>query len=306
MSTQPHAKTPDRIVPITMPDGSTTPLRLYFPQGFEKRADGDADAAIDAPRGIVIIWPGFGMGGHYYWPMARELAERGYVAVISELRGQGDQSAVASHFSVWGYHEIASQDMPMTVAEARRVVGEEVPVFFMCHSMGGQIATCYLGRDEADIDGAMYIGSGTPYVGHFTGADRRRLRIGAPVMRVVSAVLGFWPSGPLDLAGYGRQSRRHLWQWSGMAMFNRLRVRNADIDYYTAAGTITTPVLLTTCAGDDDCNSDSAKALTSWMPQAARFEFIDERLGHNRWAREPKVIADRFEQFVGELDAPAD
>ena len=43
--------------------------------------------------------------------------------------------------------------------------------------------------------------------------------------------------------------------------------------------------------------------LASRLPKAARFEFVDRRLGHNRWAREPEAVADRFESWLGELDA---
>lgn len=83
----------------------------------------------------------------------------------------------------------------------------------------------------------------------------------------------------------------------------RLHPTKADIDYEREMPKVTTPVLMLTCDGDRDCTPDSAMDLASRLPKAARFEFVDRRLGHNRWAREPEAVADRFESWLGELDA---
>ena len=53
-----------RIVQETLPDGSVTPMALRTPEG--------------TPRGIVVIWPGFGMGARYYRPIAQGLQRRGF------------------------------------------------------------------------------------------------------------------------------------------------------------------------------------------------------------------------------------
>ncbi len=290
------------IVRQFMPDGSITPMALRYPSG--------------EPRGIVIIWPGFGMGARYYRPMAQELQSRGFCVLTSELRGQGSQTAVASRRSNWGYHDLASQDYPRAVARARQefdhlaggaVVGESgtsptrLPVYLLCHSMGGQIASLYLTRPDADVDGVMTVGSGTPHYIRFSGREYKRLRYGAPIMQAMTFLWGYWPAGRLDLAGYGRQSRNHVREWAGFSRTGRLQPHHADHNYEEAMHEVTTPVLMTTCAGDRDCPPDSAMDLASRLPKAARFEFIDRRLGHNRWAREPETVADRLERFIDEI-----
>lgn len=289
VSDAPKRKNPDLIHPVTLPDGSVTPLRVHLPEG--------------RPRGIVILWPGMGMGARYYWPISRELAARGYAAVGSELRGQGDQTDRASWSRAWGYHDMAAVDFPRVVAEARALIqpeGVRLPVYFICHSMGGQVATLYLCRPEADVDAVVTVGSGSPYFRHFSGSPYRRLRWGAPGMAAVSGLLGHWPPGPHDLGNFGRQSRVHMREWAGFARRNRLRPRGADMDYRTAAMDVTTPVLTLTCGGDHDCPPESAMDLAARLPRAAEYDFIEQRLGHNRWAREPKAVVDRFERFIAE------
>lgn len=284
-------------VDTQMPDGSVTPLLVFYPDG--------------QPRGIVVLWPGLGMGARYFTPMARELASRGFGVALSELHGQGNQTARASRRNQWGYHDMASQDYPLVVAKAREHFadkypveewGERLPLYFMCHSMGGQIGMMYLSRPEADVDAAIFIGSGVPHFVNFSGRERYRLRYGSPVMSVLSTALGYWPGGKFDLAGYGRQSGRHIREWVRYAAVGTLRPSHTDVNYDRAQLQTTTPILVLTCGGDRDCPPESAKELASRLPKAARYGYVPERLGHNRWAREPQIIADRFEDFLDTVD----
>ncbi|WP_425394762.1 alpha/beta fold hydrolase [Corynebacterium amycolatum] len=281
-----------RIVQETLPDGSVTPMALRFPEG--------------SPRGIVVIWPGFGMGARYYRPIAQELQRRGFCVLTSELRGQGNQTAVATRRHNWGYQDLASVDYPLAVARARKefdhlAAGEKLPVYLLCHSMGGQIASLYLARPEADVAGVVMVGSGTPHYKCFTGNEYKRLRYGAPFMQVVSQILGYWPAGRLDMAGYGRQARNHVVEWARFSRTGLLRPRGADIDYAAEMPKVTTPALLLNCGGDRDCPEASAQALARMLPNSAKYEFIEQRLGHNRWAREPQAVVDCLERFIEEI-----
>lgn len=282
------------IVERRMPDGSITPFVVYRPQ--------------QTPKSVVVIWPGFGMGARYYRPMASELANRGYGVIVSELRGQGNQTAISSWRNNWGYQDMASQDYVIAVNLARDIFAkgdndsrETLPVYLMCHSMGGQIASVYLTRSNAAVDGVIAVGSGTPHYVNFSGSQYKRLRFGTLVMAFVSFFAGFWPNRPWDIAGYGRQARRHVLEWVRFAQTGKLHPLNAEYDYAEAMKQVTTPVLLTCCDGDRDCPIESADALARMLPHAAKTEFIDQRLGHNRWAREPQAIADRFERFIEEI-----
>lgn len=278
----------------TLLDGSVTPMQIYRP--------------AEPPKAIIVLFPGFGMGARYYWPMAQELRDRGYAVLVSELHGQGGQTARATRRRQWGYHELASIDFPAAVATARdefESPGHRLPVYLMCHSMGGQIGALYLSRPEADVDGMITIGSGTPHYIRFAGREYIRLCWGGPVMWLVATILGFWPAGPLDLPRYGRQSGRHVREWAMFARSGRLHPSTADQNYEREMRAVDTPVLMLTCDGDRDCTPDSAMDLASRLPEAARFEFIDRRLGHNRWAREPEDVIDRLESWIADRRAGA-
>lgn len=285
---------------LSMPDGSVSTV-LLFPAAGEPE-----DRESDRP--LVIVWPGFGVGARYYIPLAEELAHRGFPVAVGELRGQGSSTARASFSDRWGYHDLASQDYPRTVRTAKAWfdLPTEYPTVFLTHSMGGQIGALFLARPEAkdlNIVGMMGVGTGSPFHRAFPNPERRRLRTGGVVMGTGSRILGFWPAGPLDVAHYGRQSVVQLGEWARFGRTNSLsHLRGQDMDYMAGMQGIRVPVLLTRYTDDDFCTFRSARALADLFPKARpRVEELTGGKGHNRWAREPQGVVDRFERFLGEF-----
>lgn len=289
---------------VVMPDGSASTVLLAPAAPAVSGADG-ADGTV---RPLVMIWPGFGMGAHYYRPMAAELARRGFPVAVGELRGQGSSTAVASLTHRWGYHDLASRDYPRTIraVKSRLDLAADHPTVLLTHSMGGQIGSLLLARPEAadlGIVGLLGVGTGSPFYRTFPNPERRRLQVGGIMMRGVSAVLGFWPGGPLDIAHYGRQSGVHLREWAKFGRTNSLaKLKGQDIDYMAALQEVRVPVLLTRYTNDDFCTVASCRALGNLMPRSyARVEELPGDLGHNRWAREPVGVADRLEEFLAQI-----
>lgn len=298
-------------LPVGLPDGTTTTASVYY------RGDDAADAAGDAgaagargyeERPLVVLWPGFGMEARYYRPLCQELAARGYAVAVGELRGQGRSSARATKEHRWGYHHLASQDYPLTIEAAKEHLGlaRDHATVLLCHSMGGQIASLFVARSEAaelGVIGVMSVGAGSPFYKGFTGRNYYRLRWGTPLMLGTAKVLGYVPEGRYDFAGYGRQSVMHIQEWVRFGHTNRLdNLHDEDIDYVAAKQEATIPFLLTFMGNDDDCPVASAENLASALPKAALpVEELPGNLGHNRWAREPQVVADRLDRFVAEL-----
>lgn len=283
---------------VNLPDGSTSPVYVFPPQvetGEESKP-------------LVAIWPGFGMGARYFRPTAQELANRGYPVVIGELRGQGRSSAKASRKGRWGYHDTASQDYPGTIRAAKEELGLPVdhPTLLLTHSMGGQVASLFLARPEAkelNVVGLMGVGTGSPYKESFVGADRRRVAYGSLFMTAVSTVVGYWPAGRVDLAGYGRQSAVHVREWTRFAHSNSLaNLKGQDIDYEARMKDVNVPILLTRFTDDDDCTLASAAYLADkFNPDNVHVEQLIGGLGHTKWARKPERVADRLEKFVASL-----
>lgn len=283
--------------PVELPGRAHSPAHLW-------------PAAAGEERPLVMLWPGFGMGARYYRPMAEELASRGYPVAIGELRGQGASTAQATRKVRWGYHDLAAVDYPQTIRVAKRNLGLSVehPTVLLTHSMGGQIGALFLARPESqelNVRGMFGVGSGSPHLRTFPTPMRRRLRLGTILLGQVGGSLGFWPGRMLgwDPVGYGRQSGTHMREWRRLARENTFAgLTGADLDYPAALRELTLPVQLCYFSNDLDCPRESAEALASHLPAARlQIEELAGDLGHNRWARQPQIVADRLEKFCDEL-----
>lgn len=302
-------------VAVRMADATTSKMRVFPAQSGQGEGDGDGQP-VSSDRPLIVMWPGWGMGARYHDPMGRELASRGFNVVTGELHGQGSSTARASRTRQWGYHDMASQDYPRTIRAAKERFGlhPDHPVVLLCHSMGGQIGSLFLARPEAtehNVVGMVGVGAGTPFYQGFSGTIKYRLQFGAPVMRLVANVVGYQPEGRFDFAGYGRQSGTHVKEWVRLSRTNHfINLRGADLNYEEALQQVKTPIVLLRFRNDYDCTTRSAKNLASKLPKSTpvngedegpAVKTIEEKLGHNRWAREPETIATCVEEFVSEL-----
>ncbi|ANE02782.1 alpha/beta fold hydrolase [Corynebacterium crudilactis] len=275
---------------VPLPDGSSTPVQIW--------ASDNNDATL------VMIWPGFGMGGYYYRPIAAALNKAGFHVAIGELRGQGQSSAQASRSSQWGYHDLASVDFPTQIIAAKTALElpQDHPMRFLSHSMGGQISCLFAARPEArtyNLQSIFGVGAGSPWRPAFSPKMGKRLGLGAVLLGGIGGhVVGYWPGKILgkDMVGYGRQSGTHMREWRKFHKHNSLTDLNGqDIDYVEAMKQVSIPVTFSRCPDDEDCPQASSEALASFIPSAqTKITEIPESLGHNRWAREPESTVKLF------------
>ncbi len=306
------------LLQVTMWDNSVSTVRLFRPSPSVAVGEHGGKAASDSPstqresgsyeQPLIVIWPGWGVGARYYDPLGRELARRGYPVVTGELHGQGSSTAKPSRTHSYGYHHMASNDFPETIYAAKRAFGlaAQHPTFFICHSMGGQVASLFAARPEAaavGLQGVMGVGTGSPHWRGFVGREKIRLRWGTLWMRLMVALFGYQPDGRLDLAGYGAQPRGHFSEWYRFVHTNRLyRLQDEDMDYEQAKLQLEVPFLLTRYVDDADCTIQSCANLALSLPSAyVTVEELPERLGHNSWARNPQAPADRLEAFIQDV-----
>ncbi|QBJ95805.1 alpha/beta fold hydrolase [Rhodococcus sp. ABRD24] len=270
-------------VPIQMPDGTTTPVRLF--PGRE-----------GAP--VVVVVPGLGIPGGFYDRFASELVARGFCAATCELRGQGDSRPRPSASSTFGYQELVAVDLPAMFEVVRERFDRSTP-FLLGHSMGGQLGVMYAARIRGRLGGLILVASGSPYYRGFPGSRSPGVLLGSAAMSITASVAGFWPGDRLDIGGFGRQSRVLVSDWSRFARSGRIEPAGADIDYEERIARLTLPVLSISMEGDDLAPRSSAKNLVDKLPQAeVTMWHQPEPLGHNGWIRTPESTVDRIVDWL--------
>ncbi len=110
-----------------------------------------------------LLWiPALGVAARHYLPFAEALAARGIAVHLHEWRGNGSSSLRANRASDWGYRELLTQDLPATHGIVREHASGSA-LIIGGHSLGGQIAGCYLGLHPDAFPRLWLVASGTPY-----------------------------------------------------------------------------------------------------------------------------------------------
>ncbi|MFD6855757.1 alpha/beta fold hydrolase [Rhodococcus sp. NPDC060090] len=275
-------------VPIQLPDGTTTTVRLF------SGPDHDHETRLDSSRAVVVIVPGLGIPAGYYEPFSRALTDHGFDAAICELAGQGDSRPRPGPDSEYGYHEIVAVHFPAMFEVVRERFPDSTP-FLLGHSMGGQLGALYASRIHGRLGGLVLVASGTPYYRHFPGAHGPGLLFGSTAMSLTASVAGFWPGDRIGVAGFGRQSRPLISDWARLARSGRFEPSAADIDYEKHLARLNLPVLSITIEGDDMTPVASARHLVDKLPAAEVTTWhLDRPLGHNGWIRDNDDTVERI------------
>jgi len=131
---------------VTAADGQQITARYCHPDG--------------APHGVVLIVPAMGCAQSFYAPFATWVAEEGFLAVTFDYRGTGLSRRARS---LRGFKadilDWARLDCGAMVADiARRAPG--LPLYWVGHSLGGQILPFVPGRERVRKMVTVAAGSG--------------------------------------------------------------------------------------------------------------------------------------------------
>ncbi|MGV3490860.1 MAG: alpha/beta hydrolase [Devosia sp.] len=104
---------------------------------------------VEAPRGVVLIVPGFNShSGQYVW-VARQLVAMGLAVYAVDLRGRGKSEG--ERFYVDSISEyVADVDGLMQIARARE---PGLPLFILGHSAGGVVSCLFTLEHQGELSG---------------------------------------------------------------------------------------------------------------------------------------------------------
>jgi predicted alpha/beta hydrolase len=268
-----------RELPVTTTDGARSVLTLF-------------EAGSDAPLALVL--PAMGIEARYYDRFARALCGEGVSAAFCDLRGAGRSSVRAGRGQDFGYGAIATRD----VAAVRAVLEREGKrrVFLVGHSLGGQLALLHAAAAPEPPAGIALVAASSPHFVGYRGRVALRVLFGTQAARLVAEAMGYFPGNRLGFGG--REARTLIREWSRVARTGRYRLGDYPGDPEARLRELVLPVLSITLEGDEIAPPEAADLLLAKVPRAdvARFHYVPAEhgllpTGHNRWPREPAVIA---------------
>jgi predicted alpha/beta hydrolase len=250
---------------------------------------------------VFVCLPAMGVAARFYTPFAEALANAtGGAAVLADLRGQGDGAALARRGARFGYHEIVAQDIPSLItAIAAQFPGR--PVYLVGHSLGGQLGSLAAVHAAPDLAGLILVASGTAHYRAWPEALRWRAGVAVRTIRLVAALLPWYPGRLLGFGG--DQPRRLMADWSYNASTGRYRCSGSKIDYEEALHDVALPVLSVEIRHDPVAPTGAADELLAKLSSCAtQRRQIDGVTAdapwrrHFSWARRPEgVVAEIFD-----------
>lgn len=174
-----------------------TPLTLPATDGYPLGAT--CFGAPSSARAGVLIVPAMGVSQAFYTPFAHWLSGQGFFALCFDYRGTGR----SRHGSLRGFEADVTRWAERDVAAMLAALHERLPgrqVFWVGHSLGGQVLGLVPNREL--VDAAVTVAAGSGYWRENSPALKRRVwALWYLVAPVALRLFGYFPGERLRLMG---------------------------------------------------------------------------------------------------------
>ncbi|MCK2030811.1 alpha/beta hydrolase family protein [Microbacterium galbinum] len=282
-----HAETASTIVSTTLQDGAVMTLTVHHAQG------------ANAP--CVLLLPAMGIGSSYYAVFADGLAEAGVNVVRADLRGQGASLPTAGTKTRHGFVRIVEHDLP-DIVQAIRDHLEPAQLWFIGHSLGGQLGLLAEAHGRLGFDGLILIASGSAWFRGQRGWRQPRHLIMGEIFAMISRICGYWPGDRLRFGG--RQPARIMIDCARQTRTGRYTMPGASSDYEIALSDLNQNILTIEIEGDRLTPPPSVAHLRSKTPRSRLTRWVHPRPSHPRmdphyaWVRHSPELAGSVARWI--------
>jgi len=273
------------VLPVRMKDGTSSSITVYAPKGGKP----------DAP--VFVCMPAMGTAARYYEALSSPFAERGWVLVTADLRGLGFSSVRVSAGTDFGYHEMITYDWPAVTDAVRNRFGGS-PVFFLGHSLGGQLSALFLSSAPDAADGLVLVATPSVYYRGWNFPQSWAVLAGTAAAAGIAALLGYFPGKKV---GFGQtEAKTMIRDWARQARTGVYRPSRSTLDFEKLLAALEKPVLAFSIRGDFFAPRRSVRNLCAKMAKARITHIhLDEKgLDHFNWVRNSQSIVDQIGRWL--------
>ena len=234
-------------------------------------------------RGVVLIVPAMGVEQRFYAAFAQWLAERGFVTVTFDYVGmglsrQGSLRDLQVDVIGWGRHDCSA------MLDAAAAAAGSLPVFWIGHSLGGQILPFVRGSER--IRRAFTIATGSGYWRENTRSLRNRAwLLWHLIAPLVTPLAGYFPGQRLGMVG--DLPRGVIEQWRRWCLHPEYAVGAEGEAVREAYSAVRTPITAISFTDDEMMSGRNTESLHGFYraaPQTAKriapTQIGVERIGH--------------------------
>ncbi len=272
------------LLDISLPDGSHTKISLFQAK----------DNALDT---VLLLFPAMGVEAAYYEPFATYLAQEGLTTITADLRGLGHSSIRPGRKIDYGYEEM----MQLDYLSVFKSIDQQFPgkkKIVLGHSLGGQLAACFLSRHDFGVRGFILVASCSVHPSGWEGMGRLKIKGAIRFFGFVAKVVGYFPGDKIGFGG--KAAKQQLLDWCRQGRTGKYQLAKANFDYETALGQLKIPSLAISIANDQLAPSKAMKNLYQKFHQGTKVQvqnFTSAQAGYDKpnhfnWARKPQGMGE--------------
>ena len=261
----------------------TSPLHRQLDNGNGHRLSSHWFHPAGEARGVVLIVPAMGVEQRFYAAFAQWLAEHGFVTVTFDYVGmglsrQGPLRDLQVDVIGWGRHDCSA------MLDAAAAAAGSLPVFWIGHSLGGQILPFVRGSER--IRRAFTIATGSGYWRENTRSLRNRAwLLWHLIAPLVTPLAGYFPGQRLGMVG--DLPRGVIEQWRRWCLHPEYAVGAEGEAVREAYSAVRTPITAISFTDDEMMSGRNTESLHGFYraaPQTAKriapTQIGVERIGH--------------------------
>lgn len=261
----------------------TSPLHRQLDNGKGHNLSSHWFHPAGEARGVVLIVPAMGVEQRFYAAFAQWLAEHGFVTVTFDYVGMGlSRQGPLRDLNVdvigWGRHDCSAMLDAVTAAAGT------LPVFWIGHSLGGQILPFVRGSER--IRRAFTIATGSGYWRENTRSLRNRAwLLWYLIAPLVTPLAGYFPGQRLGMVG--DLPRGVIEQWRRWCLHPEYAVGAEGDGVREAYSAVRTPITAISFTDDEMMSGRNTESLHGFYraaPQTAKriapTQIGVERIGH--------------------------
>lgn len=249
--------------------------------------------------GIIVV-PALGVRMSYYHILGLELSKSGFGCILTEMRGTGESSAIASRKNSYGFYESIHIEIPFYVDMMKRVFGYE-RVYILGHSLGGQIAAIST-TTMGDIEGAILVASGSNYWRLKTGLSSYSRLIKYIVARVLATTFGYFPGEKIGFAG--KEGKAMILDWTYEGIFGKYCFLKQKNDHNSLLKKVKKSFLFLPIQEDKWVSIRDAEFLAAKFCKSTisiillNKDRFFTKVDHFKWVQEPEPIVEEVVRWI--------